>query len=223
MVSHVARDDASYNRDEAERLLTSAKESGYASSVVDDAFLYVALHSDRPVRYPWEPVPPLPHWERIVADSVSSGIWFADSDKNRLYFGGTWNYFEPDMSTHIEPFLLYRLPLELITEMFHGRLMIGIFVSMGRLVDALTSAGVDARLPRSDGEFRSRFIPVGRTVEMPTGRNSRVEVDNLHWVAAELLYHFLGLQAFAYQVAQMLNTAAERAMDKAQMNEPEIL
>lgn len=217
IVGESQRDDDSYHREEVRRLVELARKHGYASAVVDGAFLYVATYTEEPAWYPWQPKILLPHHERLAADSRASGIWFSDPSQNRLYYSGTWEFVTSQVPPNIEPFLLYWfLPPDAVMDMLHGRLFVGVFANLGRLVEALAIEGIDARMPADDAEFNELLIPIEIVAPIPGGGEWVSTIATLSLLGAELLFAFLSLPAFVREIKQMVVQGAARARNKAE-------
>ena len=133
----------SHHWDIANEAAKGAKANGYASQVVDGAFLYVAIYSDSPLSYPWSQDIDIPSLEKIPTDLVNSSIFFTDPTKNALWFGSTWSHITNEAPSHVYPLFLHPFPIDLLLDMVRGRLFLVIFVNLGKVTEAIQRAGYE--------------------------------------------------------------------------------
>lgn len=214
LIIHAPSMDTPHNRGVLRDLVLRAKEIGFASIVVDDAFVYVATYNDPPIAYPWSDKADVPHGDRLVAAIASSGIWFSEPSKNALWLASTWSYLTDDVPAHIMPFFLYDITPDLVIEMLCGRLTVHVFVNLGKLVAAVERTGLSARLPKGDAEVASRFVPVWTEVGLPDGSRVQVELHGLAHTAAKIAYEFLSVAGFVDIVTAMVREGVARVQSK---------
>ncbi len=212
MMGAYPRGDGDYHFDVMNQVVNAAMRDNYSSCVVDDALLYFAVRTDKPVWYPWQARQDLPHCDQLVADALVGGLWDPKGhDTLYTHLGGTWEHLGGGLPPHVKPFLLYQyLPLEAKVEILHGRLTVGVWLDLRRVYEALVAIGVDARLPANSDEVNVALIPVSVTTTLPDGRRIIRDLDVVRWLGWELIHHCLSLPAFAREVEQIVEQVAER-------------
>jgi hypothetical protein len=195
--------------DVVKELVHRAKVEGYASRVVDDAFLYVALYDDVPLT--WPPSAPRSEawWDRMRDDLIASGIFYPDPEQNALWFGSTEHEVEGEYQPYIFPFFLFGLPVETVIDLLWRRLVIIVFVNLGRLVEALRAAGLDARLPADDGELHRDGIPISATIDGADGVWMSLTLGGMYRYTQRIFDRFLSLDGYVRLICQIVDSAKE--------------
>jgi hypothetical protein len=206
--------DKSFHWDVVEELARSAKATGYAGRIVDEAFLYTAMYLDKGKLEKESPEVVLPSGEAFAAD-VKSLTALTPDEQSNICFKGTFDYYTGDIPLGVRPFFAYLLPADLIMDMMWGRLIIVVFININKIVKALETIGVSARPPKNERELSSVFIPISAEVDVPGGKRLYLQGGDLNKIAAGVVFEFLSLEEFVKSVAQMIDVSVEFATGKA--------
>ena len=207
-------DSHAHHWDVMRELTIKAKANGYASCVVDDAFVYVATYTDPPKIYPWSRSTNTPFGEILRAEDIGDKFpMCSETDHNCIWFETTWRYFSDKPSDNvppsIRPFFLYPIPLDLLIDIMWGRLAVMVVVNLGKLVEAVENSGFTARLPKDE-----EFIGVSTKVNLSDGNQVEIHLGSLHMLGMKIVFEFLSVKGFVDIVSQMVNDAAELVKTK---------
>jgi hypothetical protein len=187
------------------QMVEIAKKNGYATRVVEDAFFYVVTYTDLPSVYPWSSNVNLDFMEQIKEDCKNNLPVCADTNKNQIVFGTTWDYLYGNVPLHIRPFFLYEFPIDLRMDIMWRRLTIMVFINLGKLAEALECVdGLSARAPRDKKEFRNYFIPITYKETLANGSVVSIHAGNLKKVADKSLFEFMSVEGFVESVCQCI-------------------
>lgn len=208
---------SAYHGNIIRELAQEAKVSGFASQVVDDALVYVAVYTPTPHVHPYEQDgSPLPYGEKLQASLNAIVPRCAVAEQNHLWFGTSYAYLLGDVPVSIRPFFLYPLPLDLIMDLMWGRLAVIIYVNLGKLVEAIERSGLRTQVPTSPEEFKRQFLPIWTQVDLPNGMRSIGHLAGLPWeFAAKMAYEFLGVDGFVTLAVQAVEALLEAARSKS--------
>jgi hypothetical protein len=195
-----------YHWDLLRELLACAKKNGYASQVVDGAFVYVAIYTDPPTVYPWvQKGEKVPFEETLKLDLDANFPRCADLEKNISWFGTSWDHFIGKTPPYIRPLFLYPLPFDIVADMLWGRFAIMVFVNLCKLAEAVEAQGFVTRMPKDKQEFRQILFSVSTQINLPNGYAAEIHLGSLYRFGARVVYEFLSLQGFVSLVSQMAN------------------
>ena len=82
---------------------------------------------------------------------------------------------------------------------------------LGKIVAALEEIGLDAKVPKSEKEFQSFFLPISATRSLADNIIVKIELHQMHTIGLKMFYEFLSLQGFVRLVAEMVKSAEEQA------------
>lgn len=207
-------DSRAHHWDVMRELTIKAKANGYASCIVDDAFVYVATYTDLPKIYPWSRSTDI-HLEGILrADDIGDKFpMCSETDHNCIWFELTWRYFSDKLSDSVPPpicpFFLYPIPFDLLIDIMWGRLSVMVVVNLGKLVEAVENSGFTARLPKDD-----EFIGVSTKISLSDGNQVEIHLGSLHMLGMQIVFEFLSVKGFVDIVSQMVNDATELVKTK---------
>ncbi len=212
MMGAYPRSGEDFHTDAMRGVVLEAMRVGYASRVVDGACIYFAISTERPLWYPWQPRQDLPHHERLWADGRAGGLWDSEGQAVLyIHLGGTWDHLGGGLPPHVEPFILNKhLPPQAVMEILRGRLTVGVFVDLRKVVDALAAAGVDARPPKDSEELRQTLIPIVVKTMLPNGVQVVRNLDVARWLGWELVHQQLSLPAFVREIRRVVEQYAEQ-------------
>ena len=196
LVRSINLTDKSYHWDIVREIVAEAKTSGFSCRSTDDGIVYVALYKDQPIWHILSKDKNQNILSKIPAALTSSPMFYTDTSKNSLHFSTTWSNVCGEVPSHILPVFLYQLPFEMILDMIWDRLEIMTFVNLGRIVEAINNAGLNARLPKNEKEFSEMFIPTYTTTNTSDGTEVNIQLSGMHYFAHRILYEFITLQTF---------------------------
>jgi len=194
--------------DVVRELAAGARQEGFASRAVDDAFVYAAGYVDDPDSYtnPAE----MPFMEKLAADVAGKMPRFADAGRNHILVHTTGRHLTGDAPLHVRPLFAHFLSADVIVDILWRRLTVFVFTNLGKLVEALNAVGVTARLPANDKEFRQFLIPASKRTTCG-GRYVDLQFGDIRYFTDKVFYEFQSLSGFASAVAQMAETATGAA------------
>lgn len=185
--------------DVAQNLIQKARISSYAHQVVDDAFVYVAVYDPEPIIFDVDAQNPA-DWmnglSQLPTDLISSGIFYEEPSKNSLYVGSSSKAMHDEVSPFLRPIFSYPLPVDDVIDLLWGRLQIFVFINLGRLVEALGDAGVQAELPKSKKQLHDDFLSLRIEKTLSTGQQVFGHLGNMHLYADKIVHEFMSIQAF---------------------------
>lgn len=211
LIVRAKSDSRAHHWDLMRELTIKAKANGCASSVVDDAFVYVATYTDPPNIYPWSRGADISFEGIIRADDIGAKLPLcSETDDNYLWFESSWRHLLGEVPPPIRPFFLYPIPSELLIDIMWGRLSVMVFVNLGKLVEAVKSSGFTARLPKGETEF----LVVSTKISLPDGNQVEIRLGDLRMLGMKLVFEFFSVNWFVDVVHQMVNDMAEVAKTK---------
>ncbi len=202
------QDENTYNWGIVRDLVIKARADGIASCAVDNAFVYTAVYKNSPPTYPWlqgliQNV--VQSSDTVIADTLSILYPASEKEKNRLWVPvGV-------PTSDVLPFFLYPLPIDVIMDIMWGRLALAVVANLGKIVAALEEIGLDAKVPKSEKEFQSFFLPISATRSLADNTVVKIELHQMHTIGLKLIYEFLSLHGFVRLVAEMVKSAEEQA------------
>ncbi len=208
---HHQQDEKTHNWEIVHDLVLKAKADGIASCAVDNAFVYTAIYQDCPLTYPWLQGltrNPIQSSDSVIADTLSILYPISEKEKNRL-----WVPVGIPPSDAL-PFFLHPLPIDVIMDIMWGRLAIAVVANLGKIVAALESIGIDAKVPESKKEFEKFFLFISATRSLANNQLVKMELHQMHTIGLKLIFEFLSLQGFVKLVSEMLQAAEAQAISQ---------
>jgi hypothetical protein len=182
------------------RVIRRSRVSGYASESVDGAFLYGALYCADGVDKD------LIDRSRLAEDLVESGILWRDAARDAVVM----NLIpapEGAAAQLFMPFYLYPIPKTAIADIVHGRLYVVVLANMGRIVAALERAGFEVILKQGRHPLAEGAL-VLRSSTMIAGKKCRVDIRNIAYHYADMVYGFNGVE-YLVDIAKAILAGAE--------------
>jgi hypothetical protein len=192
--------------DIALHLAEKAKKEGYASQAVDGAFVYTAIYIDDSTS---------PQASQIIEQALPSvldelvhhEVLGKNLDNNLLYMGSLHGHLNNTAPAYVRPILSFPFPSELLIDIWRGRLMFIVQVNLGRVVEALRAAGVEAMIPARQLGIPEQFLLIRHEQPMPDGMVAHVEFHRAKCHVIKFWYEFLSLEAFVSMIKESLQTA----------------
>ena len=211
IVRHLTSEQNMHYYDILQELIRDAKSQGFAWRTVDDAFVYTALYNETPL---WllENAQFIPEHRMEDYQRANISIAFPEPEANKN-FAGVYDVF--DNPPFVWTFFLYPLPADTIIDMMWRRLHIIVTVNLGKLVAALQSIGLDARLPKNKQEFDELFLPVSADIPLPDGTRSYAVFKGLQCYGAQMIHEFLSLRGFI----KLVSSTAELTIEQVRKGE----
>ncbi|MHC4671236.1 MAG: hypothetical protein ACYTBZ_02020 [Planctomycetota bacterium] len=211
IIHNIPSDKSTSHWDIANRLVTTAKNSGYATEVVDDAIMYAAIYCDQPLFYPWKNNFNLQLLDKLPNDLVNSGIFYEDKKYlNSLMFSLSWRQLTNKEPCYLRPIFLHPFKSDIIIDLIYCRMLIVTLVNLGKFVESICKMGYSARLPKDDKESSSRFIPVSIENYEHGNATYRIELMNLIYHGQQVLHEYLSLSTFTTIVSEMAKVAIKQ-------------
>jgi hypothetical protein len=183
---------------ELRRLIREARRTGYASCVVEDALMYIALYRADGFETESQAMDLLSSMPSELA--ASNVLWREPEmrDRNRVAV-----YSVPPRGTRLRgpqlymPYFLYPLPRRAILDLLNDRLMIMAVLNVGRLAAAVERRGLEVELADSDRDWSISPLVAWTNVELADGARYRVAVSGLHRHLLEMIMEAKPLDYFA--------------------------
>jgi hypothetical protein len=204
-----------FHWDVVREMASEAKIKGYAARPIDDAFFYAVTYTDEPSVYPWSAEANLPFEDEVTEAAKKDLPLCADASKNHICFRTTWDYLSGEVPPYIRPFLLYEIPADMRIDILWRRLMITVYINIGKIVEALERAGIEARVPDDDDELNGLFIPTGFREVLDDGSVVEIRGGNLNEHANKVGFEFMSLDGFVSCVSQLMRAGVEATKIRA--------
>lgn len=204
-----------FHWDVVRELAIEAKERGYATRAVDEAFFYTVTYSEDASVYPWSTCADLPFAAQLSERIKESFPLYGDESSDHICFRSSWDYLSGEVPPYIRPFLVYNLPFDLTIDIMWRRLSIVVYMNIGKMVEALKRAGIEARLPANEDELNHRFIPVTYSETIEGGLTVETQGGSLNEFANKVGLEFMSLEGFVNCVMQTMKATVEIAKSKA--------
>jgi 5S rRNA maturation endonuclease (ribonuclease M5) len=200
-------------------LCLEAKTKGYATRAVDDAFFYTVIYSKDGFAYPGSKGVDLPFATEVSEEIKKSFPLCANSSNNQICFRSTWDYLFERVPSYVRPFLMYNVPIDLRFDIMWRRLSIVVYMNLGKIVEALARAGIDARLPANEDELNRLFIPVSYMETVDDGAKVEIHGGSLNEFATKVGLEFMSLEGFVSCVLQTMKASIELTKCKTKENQ----
>ena len=195
-------------------LATEAKSRGYATRAVDDAFFYTATYSEDKSVYPWSESADLPFAAQVSERVKEAFPLYGDASRDHICFRSSWDYLSGEVPPYIRPVLLYNLPIDQRIDIMWRRLSIVVYMNIGKMVEALKLAGIEARVPADEDELNHQFIPITFSETLDDGSIVKVGGGDLNEFANKVGLEFMSLEGFVSCALQTMTGAVELAKSK---------
>jgi hypothetical protein len=164
-------------------LISEAKREGYASTTLDNSFMYAALYDKHGI------TPDLAKDERIAHD-VKRIVSSTGRHQNSLNLSTIPE--EEGRGAHLYlPFYLYDIPPDAISDLVHGRLLIIVLTNPGNIATAIEQDEVEVSIPSGKEPLSSMVFSYTATDDR--GNKYRAEVHELGLHIRECIYEFRGV------------------------------
>lgn len=202
----------SYNWQALRKLAANAKETGFASIAIDDAFLYVAVYtSDINKACRWtSTLDDILPWDQLK-EAQNRLPLCANVEHNILHIGISSQYLFGEYRPYSRPFFLSELPLDVVLDMMWGRLTFITYVNIGKLVEAVNVTDLRASIPNEE-ERATLIFPVSQVITRPDGYVTELHLGSLREYLTLVTHEFLSLKGFVDILLRLANTLAELAV-----------
>jgi hypothetical protein len=95
------------------------------------------------------------------------------------------------------------------------RLSIVVYLNIGKMVEALKEAGINARLPANEDELNHQFIPITYSGKIDGDSIVTTSGGDLNEFANKVGFEFMSLEGFLSCVRQTVDAAIELTKRKA--------
>lgn len=188
-----------------QELVHEAKTQNFACRAVDEAIVYTAFYRDTPL---WliEDLQAIP--EKSIPDyqQANISIVFPETERNIAL---VFNVFNNPSFVH--PIFMYPLSPEIVLDLMWQRMQIYVTVNIGKLVDALQTVNIDARLPKNKQELDQLSIPISIEIPLPNGQKLYGQFKGIQHYTAQMVHEFLSLPGFVKLVSHTIATTIEQA------------
>jgi len=194
---------------ELRRVVRAAKRSGYASSAIDDTFLYVAIYDSAGVtNHTYARL-----GNRVSEDLLRSGILFENPTDNALSLYSI-PHDERGGPQLFMPYFLLPLPRSHILDILHGRLIVVNLVNLGRIASLMRGVGLDVELRDGSAQLVSDPLVVSRTFTDNEGHSIRGDFHHLQRHLTEMAMEFRPAAYIVKVASDVLNLLSGSAMQE---------
>lgn len=207
MVSLTFQSEADEHWRTLRRVVRAARRDGYASAVVEDALMYVAIYdrdgiTDEHVKNP-----------QLLADLSASGLLPKDRAPGRdslivnqippMHRGGDQGFL---------PFYLYSVPWNAVSDLMANRLCIIVLVNPGQILRALEVEGFRVEVP-SDLDLSHESVRLYTRITTDSGSAYMMMLGGMSHHIREIIYEFKGVSYVVETAKAMVNAARTTVVD----------
>jgi len=183
------------------RIIRHARKDGYASECIEGAFLYAAFYNatgitDENIKNP-----------KLLEAITTSGILSEEEPHLNALIVNTIPPPERIGACLFLPYYLYSIPQRAVDDMLHGRLVVIVVASQGRVAQALERAGFEV-ISQPGRSFNVSGSVVG------TSGQYRINIPNLPQHFNEMVYEFRSVD-YLVGIATSILEAAAKVLDFA--------